>query len=107
MTESRLRRSMFGSNDQYAQTPENVLQQLQDLFNNGNEMWDPCPVEPQHDALQIEWQTDCAYLNPPYSNIKPFLEKAVEQCKKNNMRIVGLIPCRSVAINNNSPNLTY
>ena len=43
MTES-LRRSMFGSNDQYAQTPENVLQQLKDLFNDGNEMWDPCQL---------------------------------------------------------------
>ena len=52
--ESRLRRSMFGSNDQYAQTPDHVLDQLQTMFNRGEPMWDPCPVNPQHDALTLD-----------------------------------------------------
>ena len=92
--ESRLRRSMFGSNDQYAQTPDHVLDQLKSMFNRGKPMWDPCPVNPQHDALTLEdWQSDCCYLNPPYGNIQPFLEKAIVETKKGRT-IVALIPCR-------------
>ncbi len=45
--------------------------------------FDPCPLNknPDIDGLRIEW-LDQTYVNPPYSNPLPWVEKAIEENKK-------------------------
>ena len=53
---------------------------LMDVF----EAWfDPCPLNdnPKVNGLDIEWK-DKTYVNPPYSNPLPWVEKAIEESKK-------------------------
>jgi phage N-6-adenine-methyltransferase len=61
---------------------------LLETFDN---WFDPCPAidNPEVDALKIEWK-DKTYVNPPYSNPLPFVEKAIEESKKGK-RIVMLL----------------
>lgn len=45
------------------------------------------------DALKCDWNSDGAiFCNPPYSNIKPWVNKAAEQCRKQKQTIVMLLP---------------
>lgn len=45
------------------------------------------------DALKCDWNSDGAiFCNPPYSNIKPWVNKAAEQCRKQKKTIVMLLP---------------
>ncbi|MEY0288093.1 phage N-6-adenine-methyltransferase [Providencia rettgeri] len=47
----------------------------------------------QQDALKQDWFSKGAiWCNPPYSNIKPWVEKAAEQCLEQNQPIVMLVP---------------
>ena len=59
-------------------TPDYVWRAIRAFF--GENLFDPCPVDPKFDGLQTSWKRDC-YINPPYS--KPlrgqFVDKAVEQ----------------------------
>ena len=66
------------TNDNY-KTP-NWIKQM--FFN----WYDPCPLVsiPETDGLKIEWG-DKTYVNPPYSNPLPWVEKAIEESKKGNM----------------------
>lgn len=45
--------------------------------------FDPCPLndKPIVDGLKIEWKGK-TYVNPPYSNVLPWVEKAIEEHKK-------------------------
>ena len=58
--------------------------------------FDPTPYRPKwdaqknFDALNHEWKGKVVYMNPPYSNAKPFLERAVEQ-KKSGRTIIILV----------------
>ena len=55
------------------------------------EWFDPCPLdsEPKVDGLSIPWK-DRTYVNPPYSNPFPWVEKAIWENKKGK-RIVLLL----------------
>lgn len=57
-------------------TPEWVMEMFVDWF-------DPCPLNdnPNWDGLKIVWK-DHTYVNPPYSNPLPWVEKAIEENKK-------------------------
>ncbi|HGJ5855238.1 MAG TPA: phage N-6-adenine-methyltransferase [Arsenophonus nasoniae] len=47
----------------------------------------------QQDALKCDWNSDGAiFCNPPYSKIMPWVNKAAEQCRKQNQTIVMLLP---------------
>ena len=48
-----------------------------------NDWFDPCPLNdnPVVDGLSISWK-DKTYVNPPYSNPKPWVEKAIEENKQ-------------------------
>ncbi len=52
---------------------------------------DPCPLAsiPETDGLKIEWG-DKTFVNPPYSNPLPWVEKAIEESKKGNMIVMLL-----------------
>jgi len=45
--------------------------------------FDPCPlaIHPEEDGLSVEWK-DKTYVNPPYSNPLPWVEKAIEENKR-------------------------
>ncbi len=47
----------------------------------------------ENDALKSDWVSHGAiWCNPPYSNPKPWIEKAAEQCIKQNKAVVMLVP---------------
>ena len=61
--------------DNYA-TPEWLMFLFKDWY-------DPCPLNPSPtvDGLKLEWK-DKTYVNPPYSNPKAWVSKAIEESKK-------------------------
>jgi len=62
-------------------TPDYIYQPLNREFNFD---FDPCPIdweEGMPDGLQIEWGL-CNFVNPPYSNVNKWIEKADTECKK-------------------------
>jgi site-specific DNA-methyltransferase (adenine-specific) len=63
------------------QTPPEVYDPLNAEFNFN---FDPCPITYKNgdpDGLLIEWGTS-TFCNPPYSNTSKWIEKAVEESKK-------------------------
>ena len=55
--------------------------------------FDPCPLNSAFDGLEIEWK-EYNFVNPPYSKIKQFVDKAIEEHKKGK-QILLLIPART------------
>lgn len=55
--------------------------------------FDPCPLNSNFDGLKIDWEAK-NFVNPPYSKIKEFVEKAIEEHKKGK-EVVLLIPART------------
>jgi hypothetical protein len=63
---------MIESDERY--TPEEVLGPLRRVFG---ELWDPCPRNDIYRGGLVEpWQEKC-FVNPPYSKIGAWAEKAV------------------------------
>jgi site-specific DNA-methyltransferase (adenine-specific) len=74
---------------QECKTPKEVLDSLKNEFGN---LFDPCPINPNFNGLEIEWE-DKTYVNPPYNNIHNWLQKAHSQLSKNNCSlIIFLLP---------------
>lgn len=61
-------------------TPEAFYDTLNKEFHFD---FDPCPLngEQVKDGLSCEWGM-CSYVNPPYSNSTPWVEKAIVEAKK-------------------------
>lgn len=55
--------------------------------------FDPCPFGGKVDGLQIEWGGR-NFVNPPYSQLKAWVLKSIEEAKKGN-EVVLLIPART------------
>ncbi len=49
--------------------------------------FDPCPLEPNFDGLQIDWKGNI-FVNPPYSQIEKWLKKAHEELRKGNAKTI-------------------
>lgn len=58
-----------------------------------NGYFDPCPFNSNIDGLLIEWGGK-NFVNPPYSKIKEFVKKSIEEHKKGK-EVVLLIPART------------
>ena len=56
-------------------------------------MFDPCPLFSGVDGLKIEWG-EINFVNPPYSNLKAWIEKSIEQADKGK-KVLLLIPART------------
>ena len=56
-------------------------------------MFDPCPLGGLVDGLKIEWGED-NFVNPPYSQLKAWVEKSVLEHKKGK-GVTLLIPART------------
>tara|TARA_B000000532_G_scaffold15503_1_gene11040 strand:+ start:1213 stop:1599 length:387 start_codon:yes stop_codon:yes gene_type:complete len=64
-------------------TPQWVLDMFPDF-------WDPCPFNPDWnesmpDALEINWDETKIFVNPPYSNPLPWVEKVLDTKLSHNM----------------------
>lgn len=95
---------LWSKNDDVA-TPDDLYKSLNDEFQFD---FDPCPLngKPQSnnksdksdksdkkfDGLTVDWGKS-NYVNPPYSEIKEWLTKAIKEMKKGN-KSVFLIPLR-------------
>lgn len=55
--------------------------------------FDPCPLNSNFDGLKIDWK-EKNFVNPPYSKIKEFVKKSIEEHKKGK-EITLLIPGRT------------
>ena len=60
---------------------------LMDLFKDWH---DPCPLRSQKDGLLEEWR-ERTFINPPYSNPKPFVLKAIRSNREYKNTIVLLL----------------
>jgi site-specific DNA-methyltransferase (adenine-specific) len=54
---------------------------------------DPCPLRGDANGLMREWQSPC-FVNPPYSEILPWMEKATLEAKAGKT-VVLLVPART------------
>lgn len=54
-------------------------------------------ISKKQDALSKEWLVDC-FMNPPYSKIAEFVEKAFLEHKVNDIKILALIYARTDTI---------
>jgi len=59
------------------------------VYNEHGCDFDPCPVNPSHDALSVDWGETWGgkkpFVNPPYSKAKRFLQKAVHEIEKDSI----------------------
>jgi hypothetical protein len=59
------------------------------LMLNFKDMFDPCPPNPSFDGLNIDWKP-LNYVNPPYSDVTPWILKAIQEKGKGNHSIMLL-----------------
>ena len=55
--------------------------------------YDPCPLSQglvERDGLNSDWVGDRIFLNPPYSNPMPWVEKAIAESKKGKVVVLLL-----------------
>lgn len=82
----------LGKKNDQIQTPPSFLAGLRKIYSV-KEFFDPCPLErPEWDGLKIDWGQD-NFVNPPFSEIKKWLKKGVEE-KKKGRRSLFLITLR-------------
>jgi len=83
---------MFSKKTDDWSTPKDFYQELDKEFNFD---FDPCPLRSTTDGLSIDWNGS-VFINPPYSNIKAFLEKGITELSKGNAKqLVYLVPART------------
>ena len=85
---------MFSSKNQKWQTPVEVYAALDKEFKFD---FDPCPINPKFDGLNVEWG-ERNFVNPPFGREQPkWIKKGYEEWKKGKL-VVFLIPARTDTI---------
>lgn len=75
-------------------TPDRVFETIEEHWGyKKEEMFDPCPVNPSFDGLQIKWK-DINFVNPPYTRLKEFVYKAILEANVGKKTIV-LLPSKT------------
>jgi len=83
---------LFSKKSDHWSTPVDLYETLNKEFNFN---YDPCPLNADFDGLKTDWNGSI-FVNPPYSNIKGFLQKAQDELQKGNAKtVVFLIPSRT------------
>lgn len=86
-------RSGIGKKNDNVATPDWLYESLAAEFSFNH---DPCPIhwdaEKDPDGLKSEWGTR-SYVNPPFSQIKKWVEKALLECSKGKL-VVMLLTAR-------------
>lgn len=86
------RKVLFSSESDNWATPKELYDDLNNEFDFD---FDPCPFNSTFDGLNTEWKKS-NFINPPYSNIVGFLEKGHDEIKNGNAKtLVYLIPVRT------------
>lgn len=81
----------FSSLRQNWRTPKALYQGLDAEFGFD---FDPCPVNPKFDGLNVEWH-QCNFVNPPYGRqIGKWIDKGWKEYQKGKT-VVFLIPSRT------------
>lgn len=84
-------------------TPDRVWDIIKEKWGYEKEQFfDPCPVNPQWNGLDIDWR-DLNYVNPPYSRergdkktlLTLFVEKTLKETVLNNSITVMLLPSKT------------
>lgn len=94
--------SWYTSNNDKWATPQFFFDKLNKTFKF---TLDPCALPssakcenyytPEDDGLSQNWGGNIVFMNPPYSEVKTWLEKAYEESKKPNTTVVSLVPSRT------------
>lgn len=88
-----LRYMPAAKSDNY-KTPKRVFEESRNFLNVNLEIcFDPCPLNYQWDALLIDWKS-FNFVNPPYSLLKEFVQKALDETKKNHWSVM-LLPAKT------------
>lgn len=80
-----------GPRNDFAKTPKALYDKLHAEFDFG---FDPCPPNPTFNGLDVPWYKN-NFVNPPYSDIRPWLEKALNESLKRGCHSVVLVPART------------
>mgnify|MGYP001464948791 CR=1 FL=1 len=87
----------------YRKTKTPATQQVyltpQDIKGRYTDWFDPCPhPRPVWDGLQVSWG-EHAFCNPPWGNIRPWVEKALQERERENGCVVHMLlpPATSTA----------
>jgi hypothetical protein len=78
------------SKNQFWKTPVWLYDELNKEFNFD---FDPCPINPDFDGLNIEWGK-INYVNPPYNKKDLWIKKSYEEWQKGKT-IVILLPSKT------------
>lgn len=92
----RFQGKVLGKNSDHYATPKSFYAQLDKKYQF---TMDPCPYKSTVDGLQIPW-SGVVYVNPPYSDIYPWLEKGFRELSRDDREnpcqaIVYLLPVRT------------
>ena len=68
----------------HVRTPKYLLQFIEMMFGV---FWDGCPYKCEWDTFDVEWHP-VTYINPPFSNVVPFIKKAYCHWKTGNTVIM-------------------
>jgi len=83
---------LFSHKSDHWSTPKDLYNRLDDEFGFD---YDPCPLRGKKDGLDSNWN-GVAFCNPPYSNSRAFIEKAISEIKKGRCKLaVFLLPART------------
>jgi hypothetical protein len=82
--------------DQDAQTPRQVLRLVRELYlkGSGARLFDPCPPSPTRDGLEVAWGR-FNYVNPPFGQVRRWMEKALSELRARGSCSVFLVPART------------
>ena len=89
--DARSRKVLFSSASDHWSTPSECYGALNREFSFD---FDPCPLRADFDGLTADW-IGSIFINPPYSRIRAFLNKAMIEIKHNADVIVFLVPART------------
>lgn len=73
----------FGKENDIVETPKDLLEIINKEFNFN---FDPCPLNPTFDGLEVEWK-ERNFVNPPYSKIPQFLDKGFKEFQNNKLSV--------------------
>ncbi len=86
-TQPKMRGYMPKSKSDKWATPPDLYKTLDDEFHFN---FDPCPItwKPEDpDGLTLDWGTS-TFVNPPYSKVAKWIEKANAECKKGKLVVM-------------------
>lgn len=97
-----MNRVVFSSESDEWGTPQHVFDALNDEFRF---TLDPCSTDDnakceahftaQDDGLSKSWTGETVFCNPPYSNVKQWVEKCYTESRKKCTTVVALLPSRT------------